>query len=331
MTGLSLAKRRSDNVEPRRSFGLDFVPVHQWLPTDFPISNLCPWTILPQSVPIDQLHIHDALEVGYCDSGTGVLVIEDRVIPFGPGDVSIVNDREMHMSRHTDGVPSHWTYFWCDPPALLASMPESVEIASQDVFAGADFPNIISPANHPEICRTVARIIEEMREQREPGYRTVVRGLAGIMMALLHRMCKETLQRNSPPAHTGIERISPALRYMANHYAEEIEVDELAEMCHLSVTHFRRVFLASVGSPPLQYLARLRVRMAAGILRERADQPVTAVASAVGFDSINTFNRHFLHIMGTSPRRWRRQASPGKFADHHTPESYRPAPSLVGA
>jgi AraC-like DNA-binding protein len=292
---------RSPNV------GLECRLVNMPVPNDFQVSDAIDYELSPISTPIPFLHMHDSLEVGYCYEGTGILLVEDRVMSFQAGDVSIVNRMEMHMSRGANDTLSRWTYFWTKPVPLLATIPESLAVSDQAVLGGPDFPNIISPHSQPGICRVVPMIIDELRA-KGPGYRMAVKGLMATLMALLHRMCKH-IQAESTIARSGIERISPALQHMAAHCAEPIDVEELAALCHLSVPHFRRLFVSAMGSPPLQYLAQLRVRLAAGILREQPHRPITEVAFAVGFESINTFNRQFHQTVGVSPRQWRQHVA----------------------
>lgn len=278
------------------------------VPSDFPVSKPIDYEISPLSSPIPFLHMHDSLEVGFCTAGAGILMVEDRVMSFQAGDVSVVNNTEMHMSRGASTTQSRWTYFWCHPVPLLASMPEGLEAADQSLLAGQNFPNIISPSTQPVICQLVPLIIHELRNAA-PGHRMVVRSLMGALMALLHRMCQEQDHYGLASARTGVKRVSPALHHLAEHFAEEVSVQVLARLCHLSVPHFRRVFLATMGVPPLHYLAQVRVRMAAGILREQPNRPITDVAYAVGFESINTFNRQFLKTVGMSPRHWRQHTA----------------------
>lgn len=294
---------------PSRAYALTYLPNDDWLFPDFPVTGLYECQQEPQSEPIRQMHQHKTLEVGYCYTGNGILLVEDRVMSFSAGDITIVNHSEQHMSRSANGSVSRWSYFWVDPAALLASIPESLEVTGQEILCGPGFANVISPNAQPDMCRAVARIIEEIRNGDVFGRRMIIRMLMGELMTLLHRMHQNRLPVRAAASRSDIERVAPALQHLINHYAEEIEVEELASLCHLSVTHFRRVFLAAAGVPPLEYLARLRVRMAAAMLQEQTDKSIMAVASEVGFESHNTFHRHFRQTLGMSPREWRRRAT----------------------
>jgi AraC-like DNA-binding protein len=60
-----------------------------------------------------------------------------------------------------------------------------------------------------------------------------------------------------------------------------------------------------VGQPPMQYLMRWRMQMAAQLLTDGWGK-VEAVASEVGYDSEAAFSRAFKKIAGVAPATWRR-------------------------
>ena len=72
----------------------------------------------------------------------------------------------------------------------------------------------------------------------------------------------------------------------------------------LSRSAFAERFNAYVGSPPIEYLVRWRVQLAAKLLDEGVD--VTEAAAEVGYTSPATFNRVFKRFAGTTPGAWRR-------------------------
>ena len=60
-----------------------------------------------------------------------------------------------------------------------------------------------------------------------------------------------------------------------------------------------------MGEPPIQYLARWRMQLAARLLTDGTAK-VAAVALEVGYDSEAAFSRAFKKIAGVSPMAWRR-------------------------
>jgi AraC-like DNA-binding protein len=85
-------------------------------------------------------------------------------------------------------------------------------------------------------------------------------------------------------------------------------VDELARKVALSRSALAERFAALVGEPPIQYLMRWRLALAAAALRS-GNQAIVRVAEESGYESESAFNRAFKREFGTPPAAWRRQGN----------------------
>ncbi len=81
-------------------------------------------------------------------------------------------------------------------------------------------------------------------------------------------------------------------------------LDRLAAAANVSRSTLARRFTRHVGEPPLAYLARWRMDLAARLLRQ-TDQPAVMIARAVGYTSEYAFNRAFTRHRGSPPGRYR--------------------------
>jgi AraC-like DNA-binding protein len=82
-------------------------------------------------------------------------------------------------------------------------------------------------------------------------------------------------------------------------------VAQLAAAGGVSRTAFARQFRTLVGEPPLTYLTRWRMTIAARLLRE-TDLPIESVAARVGYGSPFAFGKAFKRSMGNAPGAYRR-------------------------
>jgi AraC-like DNA-binding protein len=271
----------------------------QKLPADFPlyVGTICP----VEARPITYLHVHDCLEIGICLEGAGLFVVEDRIYPFSKGDASVIPAGEWHLARSVDGCTSLWTFINIDPVGLLMSSTQESGILSTSGWHGDACMNILSGREYPEVASLIQSISHEMVD-KDDYYRSAIRGMVMMLMALLHR----TLPRNESAEKTTGKpwRIGPALAYLAHRYAYEVRIEELAAVCGTSPTNLRRLFRSSIQQTPHEYLTRLRMNMASSLLRS-TDERVTEIALSVGYQSISSFNRHFRRLMGVSPSEWR--------------------------
>ena len=88
---------------------------------------------------------------------------------------------------------------------------------------------------------------------------------------------------------------------------------ELGRVAAIAPHRLLRLFQGTFACTPQQYLRGLRMERAARLLRE-TDQPVGAVAHAVGFESFGSFSAAFHRRFGRSPRAYRKHAKPGRAA-----------------
>jgi len=83
-----------------------------------------------------------------------------------------------------------------------------------------------------------------------------------------------------------------------------LSLDELAALCHLSTSSFKRKFRETFDFSPKKFIALKKVERAAELLKSNEDR-VSDIAYDVGFDSLATFNRNFSRIYGKSPSDYR--------------------------
>jgi AraC-like DNA-binding protein len=84
------------------------------------------------------------------------------------------------------------------------------------------------------------------------------------------------------------------------HFAEPLNLEELASMAALSKYHFHRLFTATYGRTPAVHLTQRRIERAQDLLRS-TNLSVTEVCFAVGYSSLGSFSSRFTQIVGETP------------------------------
>ncbi|WP_201979875.1 helix-turn-helix transcriptional regulator [Hymenobacter rubidus] len=90
------------------------------------------------------------------------------------------------------------------------------------------------------------------------------------------------------------------------HIGQPITVEELAFLCHMSVSTFQRKFAGLYGQPPQKWLLHQRMQRAAALLHHQ-HQPPSDVYQQVGYESHSGFSEAFKKAFGVSPREFRQQ------------------------
>jgi AraC-like DNA-binding protein len=139
------------------------------------------------------------------------------------------------------------------------------------------------------------------------GSAIVLARLSELLFVEAVRRCIDAMatDRNGWLAGTADRFVGRALAMLHAQPAHGWTVDELARKTGLSRSALAQRFTQLLGQPPMQYLARWRLQIAAHELRN-GTQPLAAVAGRVGYESEAAFNRAFKREFGMPPASWRR-------------------------
>ncbi len=98
--------------------------------------------------------------------------------------------------------------------------------------------------------------------------------------------------------------IEKAVAYINEHFADDLDISELASKFNCSEGHFYRLFKKRIGLTPVSYISKVRVQNAAQWLL-RSDIAVSQIANLVGYRDQFYFSRVFRKIAGTGPKSYR--------------------------
>ena len=272
------------------------------LPAGFPAECT---NLLMTGEEVSYLHFHRMFEIGYCHYGTGTFYMDKQVHTFYKGDVSLAWPYQAHIAKSTFGTTSYWNFIYIDAPALLEKVGEcDTAFWNQLERRSSSVPDLFRAARHPEIHRLVGMMVREF-EMGAPSH-SYIKALVWAFMAQLWDIAQlEKSEKLEPqPSRDWYQILVPAINFMSNHYAEDIEVDQLAAMCYCSVTHFRRIFKSVMGCTPMRYLAEIRIKVADTLLRT-TKMTVCDIGLSVGYHNVSSFNRKYLQIRGMSPSDFR--------------------------
>jgi AraC-like DNA-binding protein len=94
-------------------------------------------------------------------------------------------------------------------------------------------------------------------------------------------------------------RIIKAKIYIDTHYAENINLDLIANEASFSKFHFIRLFRRINKSTPHQYLIKVRLDKARELMKSKLS--ISDICASVGFESPSSFSILFKENTGLSP------------------------------
>ena len=118
------------------------------------------------------------------------------------------------------------------------------------------------------------------------------------------------------------KRIVQSKLFIDNHFADNIDLDNIADHAYFSKFHFIRLFKSIYGKSPHNYLVSVRIGNAKKFLAENVS--VLEVCQRVGFDSPTSFTAAFKKITGKTPSEYREKLALKKRAIRANPLSAIP-------
>lgn len=255
---------------------------------------------------IDYLHFHNYLEIGFCYEGQGRMLLGEEEVRFSGREFSVIPPNYPHTTDSDLGTISRWEYLFIDVEGFLRSFldtPVKADKVIQRIYSKALF---LEENQSPSISAKILKIMNIMRDGEE-FYLEEAKGILASLLVEIARLNRrseeERVEEEKRKLTNMITRVQDFVSY---HYMEDIKVKDLAQSCHISETHFRRVFTSYMKMSPLEYINTVRINTACELL-ETTDAPVADVAHKCGFTTNSTFNRNFKQLMGVTPLEWRKR------------------------
>ncbi len=252
---------------------------------------------------INNLHFHNLIEIGYCHYGAGELVIEEDQYRFGAGMVSCIPANFLHVTKSDNNVRAFWEYLYISPADILKQQGKPMQETRNIIDAVNKSAFFIKVEENPIFVTLIRAIFEEM-QNKNTYYRECVGGLA---YTLLYEIARFNGRGNAQSCGKNNSlQLENAIEYVERNYPNNFKIADLANECHMSETHFRRVFQEKMNMTPVEYVNFVRIKKACELI-DKTDISMEDVAEKVGFITPSTFNRNFRRIIGTSPYQWKKR------------------------
>lgn len=256
----------------------------------------------------EALHYHDFLEIGYCVSGSGLFYVDGEVIPFSAPCFSIIYGGQVHIAQNVGPQRSLWHFSYINLKKLFTDADllqvSPLKAMSPHLY---DFPAVIPKADEPILYQLVVATLDEAA-RLQGDYLTAMRGLITALLARHSRMMTPTKNPAGSKRDSQqllLTRLGDVLLYINQHYTEDLNIDRLIHANGTSKATLQRDMIDFTGLTPMQYIHHLRMQRAALLLTDGS--PVAEAAFDVGYNTLSSFNRHFLKEYGMAPTQWKKQ------------------------
>lgn len=209
---------------------------------------------------------------------------------------------------------------WCGGMATLNGGGETLILGGHFAFAGPHADVLLGampPVAHLREDKDKMNLrwaLERMRQElveSQPGGVLVAQHLAHMMLVQALRLYLSGLAGR----HVGWlfaladPQLAKAIGAIHAEPGTRWTLPALANKAGMSRSSFARSFSKTVGTSPIEYLARWRMLLAGTRLTD-GKEPVSAIARSLGYDSESAFSTAFKRVMRCSPRAYARSTPP---------------------
>ena len=238
-------------------------------------------------------HTHNCSELFYVIEGQGQFLIEDQTYPVSVNDLVIVNPNVSHTEVSLNASPLRY----------IVLGVEGLELTATNGNDNTNFCIVNFKTFRENILLCLQNMLSEI-ENKHTGYEIICQDLMEILIVMLGR------QTNFATILAPISKKTSRLcgstkRYIDSHYQENITLDQLAEVCHVSKYHLAHAFTEEYGISPINYLISKRIAEAEHLLKT-TDFSLNLISNTTGFSSSSYFAQIFRKQKGMSPTEFRK-------------------------
>lgn len=272
------------------------------------------------------IHRHEYMQINYICQGSGEHFINNHEFGIIQGDIFVVPPYVPHhiiACPETDIDIFEFEFvpgFINQSFSSIRDKNDFICIESAEPFIDFAYiePFLVSEAHiKPRLNLTgktrmaVEKILNEALTEyinKESGYVLLVKSLLLELLVIVGREYKEILNNSEPQSMLMRHRdsISDAVRYINEHYMEELNANDIAHKFMLSPSYFRYLFKSITSKTFTEYLNGVRVLKAVEMLKT-TDKRVVDISRVTGFNNTNNFNKVFRQQTGVAPLQYRKR------------------------
>nr|MCR5100087.1 AraC family transcriptional regulator [Butyrivibrio sp.] len=232
-------------------------------------------------------HYHSHFELYYLEEGSRLHMLENDIYKTEPGDMMLFAPYIMHHSyseRTGQGFKRIVLYF----------TPESIEdsLVLEKLKNGSGLYKVDSKIGH--YLHGMIGMLLLQQEDMDDLHDASLKALLNMIVVTI---LKSAVPSEKPEVQTLIAKM---IKYIDNHFMEDIKLDDLADQFFVSKYYLCHEFKKYTNRTINQYINATRILNAQRQIME-TNHSLTKISSDCGFSSSTHFSRTFKAVTGTTP------------------------------
>lgn len=256
----------------------------------------------------NHLHRHNETQITWILKGEGTLIAGSCMQRFKPGDIYIFGSNQPHILKSDPAYfdkrkrrEVHALTLFVDARGPFGNILELPEMVNVKKFLEISRMGLQVPETHRQVVMEKMIAVKEARNgYRLAGFIHLLQVLAAIKK---FKTLSNTQSEYSISESEGL-RMNDIYQYTMAHYTENITLNQIANVAHLTPQAFCRYFKKHTLKTYITFLNEVRINEACKKIVAEDFDSLASVAYQTGFTNAVTFNRVFKKITGQPPKRF---------------------------
>ena len=247
--------------------------------------------------PQNEIHYHHAYEIYYVIDGEREYFIGDQFFSVSSGDLVWVPKDMLHR---TDGKGATRFLLFFKDVFIHKYLSEAAaqKLVSREPFVFRPDDNVKT-----EFTDMFYELLKEYNKNNDSEEMCDELVLLRYLSELLYFIHSHENCYNEAPDKPNA-RMHLIVKYINDHYADDISINEIADIFGITPNHFCHVFTKHMGVTFTTYLNTVRIKAAADMIKKDKDT-ILEISGKCGFSSSHYFYRVFKSEKGLSPSEYR--------------------------
>ncbi|MBL1408175.1 helix-turn-helix domain-containing protein [Sphingobacterium faecale] len=256
-------------------------------------------------------HRHDEAQITYILKGKGTIMVGNIMQSFQSGDIFVLKPNEPHMfdrdmedEEEIGDIHAIHIFVNLERMKKLYHIPDFELV--KEYLLELDTSKMVDRGLSESMMHYFTNLMVKTSMPRFTEFLSLLYTLA------IHRSDASSLYsgvRTVAYSDKDGARISQVYKYTFDHYNEDITVDQVASIVHMTPTSFCKFFKKHTTKTYISFLNEVRIEKACQILIDNKSEHIAEAAFQSGFNNVVHFNRVFKSITKMSPRRYIAQHS----------------------
>lgn len=249
------------------------------------------------------LHHHDFYECYLFLSGDVTYIIEGKSYSLVPGDIILINSRELHQPIiNNKDIPYERIVLWINKTFLQNISTEASDLIR--CFEDSERTNVIrADIETQQLVKTILNKLLSLENYKGIGQDLLYKAYIVELFVYLYNY----LFYNNIKLDIEIKKsklIDKIIQYINNHVEEEIRIEELSELFYISKFHLLREFKKHSGTTIHKFIIQKKLILAKELILN--ETPINRVYLQCGFGDYSNFFRAFKNEYGVTPKEFYR-------------------------